>query len=127
MFGEEQLAGEGWQEIIHFFSLPGPVSSCQNVQFFCKNEPKCADSLPWQEKCQSNSSAGVVGKKKFDFLPEEFSPDPDMPRLIPRSCALLPQAITDTISSPGLKYVEVFAIRSEVAEPLDFFAPCWIR
>ena len=29
--------------------------------------PKCANSLPWQGKCTSNSTPGVVGEKKFDF------------------------------------------------------------
>ena len=38
----------------------------QNVQFPCQNEPKCANSTPWQEKCQSNTLPGVVGQKKID-------------------------------------------------------------
>ena len=61
------MLGGGGKKRLKKFIAGTLVWSRQSVQIPCQNEPKCANSLPWQGKCQSNSSPGVVGENKFDF------------------------------------------------------------
>ena len=75
-------------KILEFFlagtSLVSPkcTNFRQNVQIPQQNEPKCANSFPWQEKWQRNSLLGVrLARNFFIYQPEEFLRDPPCPEL----------------------------------------------
>ena len=62
MFGEEQLAGDGWQEIIHFFPCRDQSRLARVYKFFAK-------VYKFFAKMNQNVPIPCHGKKNVNLIP----------------------------------------------------------